>query len=166
MAEPSLSHSAKRPVAKRPRPAPTPASGHQSHQCPFGRTEGISREMLPGVLVRGTSDGAVATGPGGWKSRLSVSLCVLGALVGAAAFGALPDQDQPTWLAGPDLAGQLATGLGCIQDLRAAGYLRPPAARTQSRRDALEPLTAHERRTFVATLGTYEKALEDAEPEF
>ena len=33
-------------------------------------------------------------------------------------------------------------------------------------RDALEPLTVHERRTFVATLGTYEKALEDAEPEF
>jgi len=32
-------------------------------------------------------------------------------------------------------------------------------------RDALEPLTVHERRTFVATLGTYEKALEDAEPE-
>lgn len=31
-------------------------------------------------------------------------------------------------------------------------------------RDALEPLTAHERRTFVATLGTYEKALDDAEP--
>ena len=31
-------------------------------------------------------------------------------------------------------------------------------------RDALEPLTAHERRTFVATLGSYEKALDDPEP--
>ena len=123
--------------------------------------------MLPDVLVRGTSDGAVATGPGGWKSGLSVSLCVLGALVGAAAFGALPNQDQPTWLAGPDLAGQPATGLGCIQDLRAAGYLRPPAARAQSRRthSNRSPLTAHERRTFVATLGTCEKALGNAEPE-
>ena len=139
--------------------------------------------MLPGVLVRGTSDGAVATGPGSWKSGLSVSLCA-GCLGGRGRLRYLaptakltatpggwdlptpfPDQDQPTWLAGSDLAGQPATGLGCVQDLRAAGYLRPPAARAQSRRDALEPPTAHERRTFVATLGTCEKALEDAEPE-
>jgi DNA-binding MarR family transcriptional regulator len=32
-------------------------------------------------------------------------------------------------------------------------------------RDALEPLTPHERRTFVATLGIYEKALDEPEPD-
>lgn len=107
-----------------------------SRDTPFGRL----RYLAPAAKLTAT--------PGGWDLPTP-----------------LPDQDQPTWIAGPDLAGQPATGLGCIQDLRAAGYLRPPAARAQSRRGALEPLTAHERRTFVATLGTYEKALEDAEPE-
>jgi DNA-binding MarR family transcriptional regulator len=32
-------------------------------------------------------------------------------------------------------------------------------------RDALEPLTPQERRTFVATLGTYEKALDEPGPD-
>ena len=109
-----------------------------SRDTPFGRL----RYLAPAAKLTAT--------PGGWDLPTP-----------------LPDQDQPTWLAGPDLAGQPATGLGCIQDLRAAGYLRPPAARAQSRRthSNRSPLTAHERRTFVATLGTCEKALEDAEPE-
>src|SRR6478752_4889386 len=84
-----------------------------SRDTPFGRL----RYLAPAAKLTAT--------PGGWDLPTP-----------------LPDQDQPTWLAGPDLAGQPATGIGCIQDLRAAGYLRPPAARTQSRRDAIEPLTA------------------------
>lgn len=76
-----------------------------SRDTPFGRL----RYLAPAAKLTAT--------PGGWDLPTP-----------------LPDQDQPTWLAGPDLAGQLATGLGCIQDLRAAGYLRPPAARAQSRR--------------------------------